>query len=45
MHIPGKSMKKVNRLSRRLDWQERVENNNEDRMLIKLEWIRGCYVT
>jgi len=22
------------------DWQERVENNNKDRTLIKLEWIQ-----
>ena len=33
-------MGKANRLSQRVDWQERVENNNKDRTLIKLEWIR-----
>ena len=28
-HIPGKSMGKTDRLSRRLDWQEGVEKDNE----------------
>ena len=32
-------MGKMNKLSRRSDWQEEVENNNEDRILIKPEWI------
>ena len=39
-YIPGKSMRKADRLSRRPDWQEGVENNNKDRTLIKLEWIQ-----
>jgi len=39
-HIPGKSMGKADRLSRRLDWQEGVEKDNEDQKLIKPEWIR-----
>ena len=39
-HIPGKSMGKVDGLSRRLDWQEGVENDNQNQMLIKLEWIK-----
>jgi len=30
-------MRKADRLSRRPDWQKGVENNNEDRTLIKLE--------
>ena len=29
-HVPGKSMEKADGLSRRLDWQERIENDNED---------------
>ena len=33
-------MEKTDRLSRRPDWQERVENDNEDRTLIKQEWIQ-----
>ena len=34
-------MGKANRLSRRPDWQEGVERDNEDQKLIKPEWIRG----
>ena len=33
-------MGKMDGLSRRLDWQEEVERNNEDQKLIKPEWIR-----
>ena len=33
-------MEKADGLSRRLDWQEGVERDNEDQKLIKLEWIR-----
>jgi len=29
----------VDGLSRRPDWQEGVERNNEDQMLIKSKWI------
>ena len=39
-HVLGKSMGKADKLSRRPDWQERVEKNNEDQKLIKPEWIR-----
>jgi len=39
-YIPEKSIGKANGLSRRLDWQEGVERDNEDQKLIKLEWIR-----
>ena len=35
-HIPGKSIRKINGLSRRPNQQKRVENNNQDPMLIKL---------
>ena len=41
-HIPGKSMGKADGLSRRPDWQEGVEKDNEDQMLIKPEWVRGA---
>ena len=34
-------MSKANGLSQRADWQEGVENDNEDRTLIKQEWVRG----
>jgi len=40
-HVPGKSMGKADGLSRRPDWQEGVEKDNEDRTLIKPEWVRG----
>ena len=36
-HVLGKSMGKADKLSRRPDWQERVEKNNEDQKLIKPE--------
>ena len=35
-------MGKADRLSRRPNWQERVEKDNEDQKLIKPEWIRGA---
>ena len=39
-HVPGKSMGKVNSLSRRPDWQIGVNKDNEDRVLVKKEWLR-----
>jgi len=39
-HVPGKSMGKADGLSRRLDWQEGVEKDNKNQMLIKLKWVR-----
>ena len=39
-HIPGKSMEKADGLSKRSNQQKEVENNNEDRKLIKPEWIQ-----
>jgi len=41
-HVPEKSMGKADRLSRRPNWQEGVEKDNEDQKLIKPEWIRGA---
>ena len=41
-HVPGKSIGKADRLSRRPDWQEGVERDNEDQTLIKPEWVRGA---
>jgi len=35
-------MGKANGLSRRPNWQEGVEKDNEDQKLIKPEWIRGA---
>jgi len=34
-HVPGKSMGKADRLSRRPNWQEGVKKDNEDQKLIK----------
>ena len=38
-HISGSKMGKVDRLSRRLDWEVRVEKNNKEQMLVKKEWL------
>jgi len=35
-------MGKVDRLSRRPNWQKGVERDNKDQKLIKPEWIRGA---
>jgi len=34
-------MRKANRLSKRLDWKVKVENDNENQILIKKEWIHS----
>jgi len=34
-------MEKADGLSRRPDWQEGVEKDNEDQTLIRPEWVRG----
>jgi len=34
-------MGKADRLSRRPDWQEGMEKDNEDQTLIQPEWVRG----
>jgi len=39
-HVPGKSMGKVDSLSRRPDWQVGIDRDNEDRVLVKKEWLR-----
>jgi len=43
-HVPGKNMGKADGLSQRMDWQKGVENNNENRTLIRPEWIRGVEI-
>jgi len=35
-------MGKADGLSRRPDWQEGIEKDNEDRTLIKPKWVRGA---
>ena len=39
VHIPGTKIGKTDGLSRWLDWQEGVEKENKDRMLVKKEWL------
>ena len=38
-HVAGKSMGRVDSLSRRVDWAERVERDNENQVMLKGEWI------
>jgi len=39
--VPGTKIGKANGLSRRLDWKVRVENDNENQIFIKDNWIRS----
>ena len=43
-HVPETKMGKANRLSRRPDWRKGVEKDNEDRTLVKAEWLRKTEV-
>jgi len=43
-HVPGKSIEKADKLSRRPDWQEGVERDNKDQKLIKPEWVREAEI-
>ena len=38
-HVPRTKMGKVDGLSRRLDWKVGVENDNNNQVLIKDNWI------
>ena len=38
-HVAGKSMGKVDSLSRRVDWAEGVERDNENQVMLKEEWL------
>ena len=38
-YVPGSKMGKTNSPNRRLDWKVGVENNNENKILVKLEWL------
>ena len=38
-HIVGKSMGRADSLSRRVDWAEEVEKNNENQVMVKKEWL------
>jgi len=39
-HVPESRIGKVDRLSRRPDWRKGVERDNEDRTLVRKEWLR-----
>ena len=38
-HVPETKIEKADGLSRRLDWKVGVENNNNNQILIKNNWI------
>ena len=38
-HIPGGKMEKADSLSRRPDWEVEVERDNENKTLVKPEWL------
>jgi len=38
-HVPGSKIEKADSLSRRLDWEVEVEKDNEDKILVKPEWL------
>jgi len=38
-HVAGKSMGRADSLSRRVDWAEGVEKDNENQIMVKEEWL------
>jgi len=40
-HILGSKMGKVDGLSRRPDWEVRVEKDNKEQVLVKKEWLEA----
>ena len=38
-HVAGKSMGRVDSLSKRVDWAEGVEKDNENQVMVKEEWL------
>ena len=38
-HVPGTKMGKADRLSRRSDWKVGVENDNDNQIIIKDNWL------
>ena len=38
-HVAGKSMGRADSLSRRVDWAEGVEKDNENQVMVKEEWL------
>jgi len=43
-HVPGSRIGKADGLSRRPDWRKGIERDNEDRTLVKAEWLRKARV-
>jgi len=43
-HVPGSKMGKADRLSGRSDWEKGTEGDNEQRTLLKPEWIKQVRV-
>jgi len=39
-HILGSKIGKADSLSRKLDWEARIERDNKDEMLVKPEWLK-----
>ena len=39
-HVTGKSMEKADSLSRKVDWAERVERDNENQVILKEKWLK-----
>ena len=39
--IPGTKMGKADGLSRRSDWEKGAEGDNEEKVLLKPEWIKN----
>jgi len=40
-HVLGTKIEKANRLDRRLNWKIKVENDNNNQILIKEQWIHS----
>ena len=38
-HVAGKSMGRVDSLSRRINWAEGVEKDNKNQIMVKEEWL------
>ena len=38
-HVAGKSMERADSLSRRVNWTEGVEKDNENQVIVKEEWL------
>jgi len=38
-HVAGKSIRRADSLSRRVDWAEGVERDNENQVMLKEEWL------